>query len=90
MADFIVECTPSKEAEEKSGAKWLLFVDGAANSQGNGASIVLIPPEREPLKYSLRFVVLSSNNMAEYEALIASLRLARKLEVTQLIAHSDS
>ena len=80
----------SKEAEENSGAEWLLFVDGAASSQGSGAGIFLIPPEREPLEHSLRFAFPSSNNVAEYEALIASLRLARKLEVAQLIAHSDS
>ena len=90
MADFIVECTPSKEAEEKSGAEWLLFVYGASNSQGSRAGIVLISPEGEPLEYSLRFAFPSSNNVAEYETLIAGLRLARKLEVTQLIAHSDS
>ncbi|XP_052190043.1 uncharacterized protein LOC127799867 [Diospyros lotus] len=90
LADFIVECTPSKEAKEKSITEWLLFVDGAASSQGSGAGIVLIPPEGESLEYSLRFAFPSSNNVAEYEALIAGLRLARKLEVTQLIAHSDS
>ncbi|XP_052185282.1 uncharacterized protein LOC127796919 [Diospyros lotus] len=90
LADFIVECTPSKEAKEKSITEWLLFVDGAASSQGSGAGIVLIPPEGESLEYSLRFAFPSSNNVAEYEALIASLRLARKLEVAQLIAHSDS
>ena len=28
--------------------------------------------------------------MAEYEALIAGMKLARKLEVTRLITHSDS
>ncbi|XP_052185187.1 uncharacterized protein LOC127796825 [Diospyros lotus] len=90
LADFIVEYTPSKEAKEKSITEWLLFVDGATSSQGSGARIVLIPPEGESLEYSLRFAFPSSNNMAEYEALIAGLRLARKLEVAQLIAHSDS
>jgi len=38
----------------------------------------------------LRFTFPISNNVVEYEALITNLRLARKLEVTQLIAHSDS
>ena len=89
LANFIVEYTSSKEAEEKSRAEWLLFVDGAASSQGSGAGIVLIPLEGEPFEYSLRFAFSSSNNMAEYEALIADLSLARKLEVTQLITHSD-
>jgi len=51
---------------------------------------VLIPPEGEPLEYSLRFTFPITNNVAEYKVLIAGLRLARKLEVTQLIAHNDS
>ena len=38
----------------------------------------------------MRFSFPSTNNVAEYEALIAGMKLARKLEVTQLIAHSDS
>ncbi|XP_052197300.1 uncharacterized protein LOC127804473 [Diospyros lotus] len=90
LADFIVECTPSKEAKEENITEWLLFVDGASSSQGNGVGVVLIPPEGESLEYSLRFAFPSSNNVAEYEELIVGLKLARKLEVAQLIAHSDS
>ena len=58
--------------------------------QENGAGIVLIPLEGEPLEYCLRFAFPTSNNVPEYEALIIGLRLAQKLEGTQLIAHSDS
>jgi len=90
LIDFIVEYTPSMEAEEKSGTEWLLFVDRATSLQRSGVGIVLIPPEGEPLEYSLRIIFPSSNNVVEYEALIVGLRLARKLEVTQLIAHRDS
>ncbi|XP_052181973.1 uncharacterized protein LOC127794767 [Diospyros lotus] len=90
LTDFIVECTPSKEAKKESKIEWLLFVDGAVSSQGSGAGVVLIPPEEESLEYSLRFAFPTLNNVTEYEVLIASLRLARKLEVAQLIAHSDS
>ncbi|XP_052206820.1 uncharacterized protein LOC127811152 [Diospyros lotus] len=90
LADFIVECTPSKEPKEENRIEWLLFVDGAASSQGSRAGVVLIPPEGESLEYSLRFAFPSSNNVAEYEALITGLKLARKLEVAQLVAHSDS
>jgi len=67
-----------------------MFVNGASSSQGNRARIVLIPPEGDALEYSLRFAFPSSNNEAEYEALIAGMRLAQKLEVTQLTAYSNS
>ena len=90
MADFIVECTHSSNAGEDKQTKWLLFVDGASSSQGSGASIVLIPPNDEALEYSMSFAFSSTNNVVEYEALIVGMKLAQKMEVTQLIAHSDS
>ena len=90
LADFIVECTHSPAAEEMGEKEWMLFVDGASNAKGSGAGVVLISPEKEVLEYSLRFTFPSSNNAAEYEALLAGMRLAEKLEVKGLIAHSDS
>lgn len=79
LADFIVECTAAGELEVESRSEWLMFVDGASSSQGNGAGIVLIPPEGDTLEYSLRFAFPSSNNVAEYEALVAGMKLARNL-----------
>ena len=91
LADFIMECTHSSNTEEdKQILLWLLFVDGASSSQGSGVGIVLIPPNGEALEYSMRFAFPSTNNVAEYEALIAGMKLVQELEVTQLIAHSDS
>ena len=63
-------------------------MDGVSSSQGSGARIVLIRPKGEVLENSLHLSFPSTNNVAEYEALIARLRLAQKLEITQLIAHS--
>ena len=48
-------------------------MDGASNARGAGAGIVLTNPDREKLKYTLRFEFKVSNNEAEYEALIAGL-----------------
>ena len=76
--------------EEDKQTEWLLFVDRASSWQGSRASIVLIPPNGEALEYFMQFAFLRTNNIAKYEALIAGMKLARKLEVTQLIAHSDS
>ncbi|XP_052177528.1 uncharacterized protein LOC127791585 [Diospyros lotus] len=78
------------KVEENKQTEWLLFVDGASSSQGGGAGIVLVSLEGETLEYSLRFAFPSTNNVAEYEALIAGMMIVRKLEVTRLVAHSDS
>ena len=41
-------------------------------------------------EYALRFSFKTSNNQAEYEALIVGLRIAKDLKVDKLRAHSDS
>ncbi|KAI5337159.1 hypothetical protein L3X38_016428 [Prunus dulcis] len=55
-----------------------LHVDGLANQQGCGASLVLTTPDGLKIEYALRFDFRTSNNEAEYEALLAGLRLRRK------------
>jgi ribonuclease HI len=42
------------------------------------------------IEQSLRFAFRASNNQAEYEALIAGMKLAKEMEVTYLRAKSDS
>ncbi|XP_052209233.1 uncharacterized protein LOC127812750 [Diospyros lotus] len=88
LVDFIVECT--HVAQEDTFTNEWLFVDGASNARGSGVGVVLISSEKEILEYSLHFTFSSSNNTAEYEALLIGMRLAKKLEVTRIIAHSDS
>ncbi|XP_052189984.1 uncharacterized protein LOC127799805 [Diospyros lotus] len=90
LANFIVECTHSHAAEKACPEAWMLFVDGASNAKGSGTGVVLISPEKEMLEYSLHFIFPSSNNTTEYEALLAGMKLAEKLEAKNLTAHSDS
>ena len=68
---------------------WRLSVDGAANSQGSGAGLILTSPEGIDIEYALRFGFRASNNEAEYEAAIAGLNLAHSMEVDQLEVCSD-
>ena len=69
---------------------WTLHVDGASNEEGSGAGLVLKSPEGVIAEYALRFSFKTSNNQAEYEALITGLRIAKDLKVDKLKAHSDS
>ena len=69
---------------------WKLFVDGATNAQGSGASLILTFPEGIDIEYALRFGFQASNNEVEYEAVIASLSLTHSLEIDQLEVCSDS
>ena len=88
MADFIAECTDKGDSEEyvtdNALIRWKLYVDGARNDYCSGAGVVLETSERRSLCYALRLEFPSTNNEAEYEALIVGLRIAKELNVKVL------
>ena len=94
LADFVMEFAPIELAKtthaEDNLLIWKLSVDGASNAQGSGAGLILTSPEGIDIEYVLRFGFHTSNNEAEYEAVIAGLNLAHSLEVDQLEVYSDS
>ncbi|XP_076939313.1 uncharacterized protein LOC143607942 [Bidens hawaiensis] len=65
-------------------------MDGASTGDGSGAGLILISPEGIELTYAMRLEFPSTNNEAEYKALLAGLRMAAKLEVQYIRAHVDS
>ncbi|KAM1726982.1 hypothetical protein ACFX12_017684 [Malus domestica] len=106
VADFIVDFTypvdiastpeavgslPSEAQKiEPTTPAWSLYVDGSSNQQGCGAGLVIATPDKVVIEYALRFKFKASNNEAEYEALLASLRLAKHLGVKRIDIFSDS
>ena len=94
MADFVMEFASAEPARDAQAAtdlsSWKLPVDGALNVQGSGAGHILTSPEGIDIENALRFGFHTSNNEAEYEAVIAGLNLAHSLEVNQLEVYSDS
>jgi hypothetical protein len=88
LADFILELsTPPKENSEEP---WTLSVDGASNLKGSGAGVVLEGPDGVLIEQSLWFAFKASNSQTEYEALLAGMKLAKEMEVTDLRVKSDS
>jgi ribonuclease HI len=77
---------PPKERPEH----WIMYFDGALNLEGAIASVLLISPQGEQLKYVLRIHYKASNNREEYEALIHELRIAASLGIKRLLAFGDS
>nr|GEX54684.1 reverse transcriptase domain-containing protein [Tanacetum cinerariifolium] len=57
---------------------------------GSGAGLILTNPEGVEFTYALRFQFAASNNKAEYEALIAGLRIATQMGVKNIQANVDS
>ncbi|XP_063942814.1 uncharacterized protein LOC135150442 [Daucus carota subsp. sativus] len=104
LADFILEFPPTFEVEgmecitepqspiaipENCSPWWNLYVDEAVNGNGAGAGIVLVSPEGHKLQSSIHFDFKATNNDAEYEALIAGLKLALEMRVENMNVYSD-
>ncbi|XP_016192569.1 uncharacterized protein LOC107633457 [Arachis ipaensis] len=88
LSDFIAELTLD-EKDPKDNI-WTLYVNGASNSKGSGAGILLKDEHGIAIEQSLQFTFHARNNQAEYEALIAGLRLAHTMGITQLNVKCDS
>ncbi|GKC32406.1 reverse transcriptase domain-containing protein [Tanacetum coccineum] len=78
------------EAEEELPDPWTLFTDRSSCVDGFGAGLILTNPERAEFIYDLRFRFNATNNKAEYEALIAGLRITEQMGIKNLQANVDS
>ncbi|GKV25972.1 hypothetical protein SLEP1_g35342 [Rubroshorea leprosula] len=91
VADFLVECVSATMKEKAlEHPVWVLYVDGAASVEGSGAEAVLLGPDGFKSEHALRFKFQTTNNAAEYEALIYGLKLAFELKVQSIQVFSDS
>ncbi|XP_064987655.1 uncharacterized protein LOC135626355 [Musa acuminata AAA Group] len=91
VADFIVELTRMADGDLEQPLKaWTLHVDGSASSKGAGVGLVLLAPDGRSFERSLRFGFKATNNEAEYEALLAGLRLALEMQVAAIHVLTDS
>jgi ribonuclease HI len=70
---------------------WTMYFDGSKRVQGAGAGVVLISPQGNKLKYMLRMSFpQTSNNEAEYEALLHGMKMAKACGATRLKIFGDS
>ncbi|GJV65499.1 reverse transcriptase domain-containing protein [Tanacetum coccineum] len=87
LADFLIEKPDENQPDavvETPSEPWTLFTNGSLCVDGSGASLILTNPEGMEFTYALRFQFPASNNEAEYEALIAGLRIATQMGVRNL------
>ena len=69
---------------------WSVYVDGSSAQEGVGAGILFRGPDKEEFKCSIKFTFSITNNAAEYEALLAGLRLARRIWADRVKVFVDS
>ena len=69
---------------------WVMHFDGSRMLQGSGAGVVLRNPLGDKLSYVLQIHFKATNNVAEYEALLHGLHIARDLGVQRVLCYGDS
>ena len=69
---------------------WVMHFDGSKTKDGLGAGIVLTSPKKNQLRYVLQIHFRASNNVAEYEALVHGLKVAKEVGVRRIQCFGDS
>jgi ribonuclease HI len=104
LAEFTAEWTdpftdepPEVESRlpgEEAPGLWAMHFDGAFNLPGAGASGSLASPSEDKLFYAIQLCFKPehkvSNNIEEYEGLLAGLRAANALGIKRLVVKGDS
>src|SRR4051812_10090206 len=79
------DATPLPEPEY-----WVMHFDGSKLLNGSGAGVLLQSPTRDKLRYVLQIHFEATNNMAEYEALIHGLPVAKDIGMKRIVCCGDS
>ena len=90
LVDFLAEWTEHQQPALSLPEHWTMFFDGSKMLNGSGAGVVLVSPRGDRLSYVLQIHFDSSNNEAEYEALLYGLRMAISLGIRRLMVYGDS
>ena len=106
LADLVVEFAKCPEEMEGKNQKldersigvisvqspmpWELYVDGAANQRRSRVGLVLVSPEKIIIEKSLRLSFSTTNNEAEYEALLMGMMMVQKMRGKAVKVFSDS
>jgi ribonuclease HI len=69
---------------------WRMNFDGSKMLGGSGAGVVFTSPKGDKLLYVLQIHFCASNNVAEYEALVHGLKLAKEIGIRRILCFGDS
>ena len=73
-----------------SPLSWKVYIDGAANQKGSGVELILVSPKKITIEKSLRLGFSTTNNKAEYEALLMGMAMVQKMGEKAVEAFSNS
>jgi ribonuclease HI len=91
LADFVAEWTdtqlPPPQIQAECGT---LYFDRSVMKTGAGAGLLFVSPLGEHMRYVVRLHFPTSNNMAEYEALLCGLKITIETGIKRLDVRGDS
>jgi ribonuclease HI len=67
-----------------------MHFDASKMLDGVGAGIILTSPKGDKLQYVLQMHFRVSNNVAEYEALVHGLKMAKVIGIWRILCFGDS
>jgi ribonuclease HI len=68
---------------------WKMFFYGAYSRESVGVGVVFLSPTQETIYLSYKLEFETINNMAEYEALVLGLRVAKDMKIEELMVFGD-
>jgi ribonuclease HI len=91
LADFSVEfCNVPEAGDLSKELTWVVYVDGSSAWSRSGVGVILRNPEGQEFGFAIKLDFVTTNNEAEYEAVIAGLALSREMGATNVEIQSDS
>ena len=89
LADFLVE-VPWQEMKSDNTGWWILNVDGASRQTGVGSGLQLEALTEEVIEQAIHLDFPTSNNEAEYQAIVVRLDLKISISSEKIIIRSNS
>ena len=90
IADFITEFTFAEDQGVEETPQWSIHTDRSSNEQVGVASVVLHSLKGDKVECMIRLDFPTTNNEAEYEALVARLDLSKVTGAINMIVYCDS
>jgi hypothetical protein len=90
IADFVTHHHEKKDVVLVELVPWTLFFDGSTYKQGGGIGIVIISPQGVRFEFAFPIEPMSTNNQAEYEAILKGLQLLYEVKAEAIEIFGDS
>jgi ribonuclease HI len=80
----------NQEIPPPATSVWKMFFDGGSSSMGAGAGVIFISPCQETISLSYKLEFETTNNVAEYEALVLGMRAAKEMGIEEVSVFGDA